>query len=211
MKTVSYLIIGLLVVACTQAEDVETNSVEDQAEAKTENVETEEPVRAKRDSIHTEAKPEAPAQLATYSATWFQIEYPSDFTASPTTPTSVYGDDYHFVETEEATFTSPDGTVEFFIFSPQWGGDPIDYLEQKSSEKVIETKEDQSTDDPFFTVTHTWKTFEDKQGKYTRAYHSIKTESTHCVFGVKYTNRKMYERYKAAYMTFKKSLQQFAD
>ncbi|MFK7783495.1 MAG: hypothetical protein AB8B56_00190 [Crocinitomicaceae bacterium] len=39
----------------------------------------------------------------------------------------------------------------------------------------------------------------------------IQPEATHHVFGVKYTNRKMYERYKAAYMAFKKSLQQFAD
>ncbi|MFK7787681.1 MAG: hypothetical protein AB8B56_21345, partial [Crocinitomicaceae bacterium] len=174
-KGVYYIIFALMLAACTEASDqIENDISEDQIEIQKEETPAEEATRAKRDSIHTEAQPEAPVQMAKYSATWFQIEYPNDFTPSPTSPTQVYGDDYHFVETEEATFTSPDGTVEFFVFSPQWGGDPKDYLIEQPNEKTVSQSEDKSNDDSF-PVSHHWVTYEDKEGKYTRAYHSVMT------------------------------------
>lgn len=210
MRKGSYIFIALLLGACTQAEQADIEITEDPVEVEREETVTEEPVRTKRDSIHSETSPEDIAQTATYSGSWFQIEYPDDFTASPTSPKEVYGE-YEFVQTDEARFTSPDGTVEFFVFSPQWGGDPKDYLIEQANEKTVTQSEDKADSDDPFAASHHWVTYEDEEGKYTRSYHSIMTESTHHVFGVKYTNRKMYERYKASYLAFKQSLQQFAD
>ncbi|MDG1332981.1 MAG: hypothetical protein P8P74_11675 [Crocinitomicaceae bacterium] len=211
MKKGIYIIAALLLTACGETESEDIVAVENEAQAENQETQIEEPLRVKRDSIHPEVKPEAPVKLSTYSATWFQVDYPENFTASPSGPMQIYGDDYEFVETEEAKFTSPDGTVEFFVFSPQWGGDPIDYLIEQPNEKTVDQSEDKANSDDPFAASHHWVTYEDKEGKYTRSYHSIMTENTHHVFGVKYTTRKMYERYKAAYLAFKKSLQQFAD
>ena len=209
-KEITYIIAALLLVGCTQTEEqnVETSSSSEKSDTRLTTMD--EPVRIKRDSIHPEVQPEAPVRLATFSGAWFQVSYPENFTASPTSPTDIFGD-YEFVETDEARFTSPDGTVEFFVFSPQWGGDPIDYLVKKPNETTVDQTEDKANSNDPFAVSHHWVTYEDKEGKYTRSYHSLMTESTHHVFGVKYTNRKMYERYKADYLAFKTSLQQFAD
>lgn len=210
MKKGIYIITALLFVACTESVKEDLESEANQVNPESVEAAIEEPVRMKRDSVHTETKPEAPIPMATFSGNWFQVEYPKNFTPSPTSPTNSFRD-YEFVETDEATFTSPDGTVEFFVFSPQWGGDPIDYIIEQPNEKTVDQSEDKANSDDPFAISHHWVTYEDKEGKYTRSYHSQMTESTHQVFGVKYTNRKMYERYKAAYLAFKKSLQQFAD
>ncbi|PHR28699.1 MAG: hypothetical protein COA38_11945 [Fluviicola sp.] len=210
MKKGLYFATALLFVACNQTEKTDLESITDTIETKIPESIAEEPIRVKRDSVHPELKPDEPIQMASFNGSWFRVEYPQNFTASPITPTQKYGD-YEFVDTDEASFTSPDGTVEFFVYSPQWGGDPIDYLVEKSNEKTASSSEDNTNSDDPFSVSHHWVTYEDKEGKYTRSYHSLMTESTHHVFGVRYTNRKMYERYKAAYLAFKKSLQQFAD
>ena len=187
MKKGIYMIAALLFVGCAGTEEQEIDSAEEQIEVENQETQSEETTRVKRDSIH----PEAPVQMATFSGSWFQVEYPNDFIASPTSPIDVFGD-YEFVETDEARFTSPDGTVEFFVFSPQWSGDPIDYLVEQENEKTVDQSEEKANSDDPFAVSHHWVTYEDKEGKYTRSYHSLMTESTHHVFGVKYTNRKMY-------------------
>ena len=207
MKKGIYLIAALMFVACTQSEktDIESNG-------KTEQTKTQkkEPNRAKRDSVEVKKPTESAIPMASFNGSWFRVEYPTNFSVSPSGPVDKY-DDYEFVSTDEARFTSPDGTVEFFVFSPQWGGDPKNYLIQQSNEITVESSEEKANSDDPFAVSHRWVTYEDKNGKYTRSYHSLMTESTHHVFGIKYTDRKMYERYKAAYLAFKSSLQQFAD
>ena len=208
MKKILFILTGLVISSCVQETEADVPLDEDITEI--EAVQIEEPIRAKRDTIHAEADSEIPIPMSTFSGTWFQVEYPGKFTASPREPIEISGD-YEFVSTDEAKFTSPDGTVEFFVFSPQWGGDPVDYLVEGANEKTVAQSEDKANSDDPFAVSHHWVTYEDKEGKYTRSYHSLMTESTHHVFGVKYTSKKMYERYKAAYLAFKKSLQQFAD
>lgn len=209
MKKGLYLATTLLFTACTQPE---TTRLESQTEAiETEILEpiSEEHIHSKQDSVsivesyHTGIK-------RPFNGNWFRIFYPSNFMASPTSPTRKV-ETGTIIETDEAYITSPDGTVEFFVFSPQWSGDPIDYLVQQPNEKTVSRSEDKADSDDPFAVSHNWVTYEDKDGQYTRSYHSLRTESTHRVFGVKYTNRKMYKKYKAAYLAFKRSLQQFAD
>lgn len=210
MKKTLYFATILLISACTQPEKTDVESKIDQVESERSESLTEEPIRLQRDAQDAVADVDAKVKLASFTGSWFKVEYPSDFAASPTKPKNKFND-YEFIETDEARFTSPDGTVEFFVFSPQWGGDPKDYLIQQANEKTVSSSEDIANSDDPYAVSHHWVTYEDKDGKYTRAYHSLMTESTHHVFGVKYTNRKMYERYKASYLAFKKSLQQFAD
>lgn len=210
MKKTLYFAAALLISSCSQSEPKDLESKTDQIETKDTVAETEEPIRLQRDAQEAAIDVEVKVKLASFKGNWFKVEYPSDFAASPSGPKNKFND-YEFIETDEARFTSPDGTVEFFVFSPLWSGDPKDYLIQKANEKTVSSSEDIANSDDPFAVSHHWVTYEDKDGKYTRAYHSLMTESTHHVFGVKYTNRKMYERYKAAYLAFKKSLQQFAD
>lgn len=209
MKKLVYLGILLLAGACSESDQATEEFI--QSDQATENSadEPDEPIRVRRDSIQLSDMP-ASNTLKKFNGSWFSIEYPSNFKASPMAPAKKF-DNYEFIETDEARFTSPDGTVEFFVYSPQWGGNPIDYLTKQPNEVISSDKTEKSSADDMFAATHHWVTFDDKEGKYSRAYHSQKSESTHLVFGVKYSDPKAYERFKAAYMDFKKSLQQYAD
>lgn len=156
---------------------------------------------------------------SSYNGSWFSVKYPKEFNASPTSPTTTLTEDRHgealeapytFVRTDEVTFTSPDDKVEFFVYSPLWGGSPKNYLEVTENEKIISdtTKKDK---DPNWGRTHRWVSFEDKEGKYKRAFHHMKTENTSLVFGIKYADQVSYDKYKEDYLAFKGSLMQFAD
>jgi hypothetical protein len=145
-----------------------------------------------------------------YNGDYFSVQYPSNFIAQPLEPTDQI-DDYEFIRTDEATFTSPDGEVEFFVYSPLWGGEPEFYLEFLDNEELTEEKESIETDEFGQEKTIQWMTFTDKDGNYSRSYVSTKTESTFLVFGIKSFNDAAYEKYKERYLKFKESLQQFAD
>ncbi len=206
MKTLFLLLIGISLIACTEQDP--TVKSEDQLNIepkKTENTEVE---QSKPESIEPEVI--VSKQMKNFQGNWFKVTYPANFKASPNSPVEKM-EDYSFVRTDEATFVSQDGSVEFFVYSPQWAGDPIEYLKKRSNEKITSDKTQKGDSDDPFSIAHRWVTFEDVDGKYVRCYHSQRAESTHHVFGVKYTNIKMYEVYKAAYLAFKKSLEQYAD
>lgn len=154
--------------------------------------------------------------IALYRGSWFDIEYPENFTASPLTPTNTY-DEVTLVQTNEARFTSPDGTVEFYIFSPLWGEDPDDYLEVGPAEEFVSEKDDESIPDTEFDKRIVrWVTVKATDGSYFRSYVSIRDQfdtgfSLHHVFGIKYKDNASYEKYKDSYVSFKNSLRQYAD
>lgn len=145
-----------------------------------------------------------------YQGQYFSIEYPSNFLAAPLKPI-IDAEKYKFVDTDEATFTSPDGEVEFFVYSPLWGGEPKSYLIQKENEELTSEKEDSNESEIGWTKHIKWVTYTDKEGKYSRSFVSTKTESTDLVFGIKSINDAAYEKYKDAYVRFKESLTQFMD
>lgn len=154
-----------------------------------------------------------------YRGTWFDIEYPETFTASPTSP-STETSRGPFVETDEATFTSPNGDVEFFVYSPAWAGDPKDYLNVAATEELVskktETRLAKDYPDQYGDKIIRWVTIKAKDGSYYRSYLSIKeqenTESKlHHVFGITYKDQTAYENNKTAYEAFKNSLAQYAD
>jgi len=150
--------------------------------------------------------------LSLYRGSYFEIKYPSNFTSNPkSTLTNSDNND-------EASFTSPDGEVEFFVFSPLWAGNPKNYLMIRSSEEVVSEKTEKVCERPGQygdkVIRHV--TIKNKNGKYYRSYVSIQeqvgTESNlHHVFGIKYKSHLAYKKYHDAYLAFKKSLNQFSD
>ena len=69
-----------------------------------------------------------------YKGTWFDIKYPSDFKPNRVTDNSVF-------------FTSKNGDVEFYVFSPMWSGHPEEIKLDKNLESVVETKNDAYEED----------------------------------------------------------------
>lgn len=139
------------------------------------------------------------SQTKVFNGAWFEIKYPSNFTAIGSLK-SISADGF-----ESAIFKSPDGLVEFYIFSPQWGGEYSD-INLKSNEKL------QSTETKIIgEKTIKYWTIADKNAKYIRSYQETKDESTNWVIGIKYKDQIAYNKYKQMYLKFKLSLKQFAD
>jgi hypothetical protein len=154
-----------------------------------------------------------------YRGEWFDIEYPDTFTAQPLAPARELNGGIDVV-TDEASFLSPNGSVEFFVYSPMWNGDPKTYLAVAPGEKLIDEKTEESgkrPDDekaPQFTTRYA--TIQAIDGSFTRSFVSIKehlnvSSDVHRVFGIKYKTQEDYNKYKAAYLAFKKSLRQYLD
>jgi hypothetical protein len=146
-----------------------------------------------------------------YYGSFFKVDYPSDFIASPDGPTDTYPEsEKEYVSTDEATFVSPNGDMEFFVFSPQWGGS-TNYTEALKTEKITSEKTDEKQTEYNGLVKTTWITFEPTDKSYMRACVIKETENTKMVFGIKYKNMDVYKLYKPEYLAFKKSLVQYAD
>jgi hypothetical protein len=164
----------------------------------------------------TDAKPtQTTAAVGTkeYKGAWFKVTYPANFTAKQE------GQD-------EASFTSPDGSAQFYVYSPQWSGDPASYLNALPTETV---ESDTSTPDTSQYGTTDYKkviryvTFAAKDGSYKRSFVSTiagyvtapdstdYSSKTHLVFGIKYKDKATYDLYLNQYLAFKKSLVQYAD
>lgn len=151
-------------------------------------------------------------ETSVYHGSWFSIKYPKNFVPSPLTSTDVQKDE---LPTDEVRFTSPDKSVEFFVYSPQWNGDPKEYLKVASNEELVSEKSENGGKDLEKFITK-WATIKAKDGSYTRSYVSMKNQvdtgsDVHHVFGIKYKDAASYELHKDAYIAFKASLEQFAD
>ena len=141
------------------------------------------------------------AQLKTFKGAWFDIKYPSSFKAKGSQKSmSASG-------WESATFKSPDGLVEFYVFSPQWRADVND-IDITANEKLV--SKDSSMKGSEKSV---WWTIAAKNGGYIRSYQESSNEefNTNRVFGIKYKNAAALAKYKTQYEAFKKTLTQYAD
>ncbi len=169
-------------------------------------------------NTNTQASQTAPVtSTKDYTGEWFKVSYPANFSAKKEGP-------------DEASFTSPQGDVHFYVYSPQWSGDPVSYLNALPTEKV-ESDTSTPTITPFtnqYGTTYDKKitryiTFVAKDGSYKRSLVSITAGSvtspdsedyaskTHMVFGIKYKDQVTYDTYLNQYLAFKKSLVQYAD
>ena len=140
---------------------------------------------------------------ATFKGAWFEVWVPPAFTAIPSTKSRSAGEGV-----DSAFFRSPDQQVEFYVFSPQWNTEPHEIALNAATEKlsVTETKRAGSKRITSYTI-------QAKDGSYARSYQdtSSAVENARLVFGIKYANQSVYNRYKDAYLKFRKSLRQFAD
>ncbi len=164
----------------------------------------------------TTTAPAATNKVVIYRGAWFDVKYPENFTAAPTQPTLISKNSNTRVRTDEATFTSPDNNIEFFVYSPLWNGDPKEYLKIKDTEELVSEKISTTTDRNSDLQRTRWVTIKAKDNSYYRSFVSITGginlgSLVHHVFGIKYKNDAAYEQYKNDYLKFKESLIQYAD
>lgn len=150
---------------------------------------------------------QAEGELKKHSGAYFDVDYPQEFAA-------------HEINPSEAYFTSPDGEVEFFVYSPLWSGKPETYLEIKQDENLVVRSSQKVIKDGVYQdhIQIEWATIAANDGSYTRAFmHRRACHSdgfVDClshVFGIQYADKQAYEQYRDAYILFKKSLKQYAD
>ena len=136
-----------------------------------------------------------------YKGAWFEVRYPSTFKVRPSLPGS---SEEIF---DSVFFTAPDTAVEFYVFSPQWNGDPSD-IQIKGNEVLVS-----KTSDKRGKVTVRRVTVKARDNSYTRSFEDTEDSATNTrkVFGIKYRDQSAYNRYRQTYLTFKQSLKQFAD
>lgn len=137
-----------------------------------------------------------------YEGAWFEIRYPPGFRVRPSqASTSASGYDSAF-------FLSSDGTVEFYVFAPQWNGTAHDIEVNPATETLVSQSVARSGTKRIRRVT-----IKAQDGSYQRSYEDTEVVATNTrkIFGIKYVNADAYNRYQQAYVTFKASLVQFAD
>lgn len=138
-----------------------------------------------------------------FEGAWFEIQYPADFKIEPSIKgiTSVKGHDSVF-------FASPSNDVVFYVFSPQWSGNPSDILLNQENEKQLSLKEQKEKGKNIKQYA-----IAAKDGSYYRNYEDMQDpeSNTRRVFGIKFKNKEALEQYKEKYEHFQKSLVQFAD
>ena len=150
--------------------------------------------------------------LKAYKGNYFSIAYPGNF--------RINADE--FSSADEASFVSPDNKVEFFVYSPLWGGTPAQYLKFADSETLIgERSEKHTQDDPVYDQKLIRRiTLKARDGSYFRSFvhtrqrnsdFSAKTSELDLVFGIKYKDKISYDHYRDAYVRFKNALVQYAD
>jgi hypothetical protein len=109
----------------------------------------------------------ADKELSTYKGAWFDIQYPANFKVRPALKSSSSASGY-----DSAFFTSPDGAVEFYVFSPQWNGDPSEDVAINLAEEVYDAQKQEEKNGKQVR----WVTISAKNQTYTRSY--VDTEDT---------------------------------
>lgn len=157
-------------------------------------------------SITAECRGEG--KWTTYKGAWFEIKYPGNFKVRPAqkSATSTVGHDSVF-------FASPDNTVIFYIFSPQWQGNlrESDIAIDPDREELIQENSLQERDRMGNFKTIRTFTVKARDASYLRAVKDEITSTNRLIFGIKYKNKEFYNKYYHDYLFFKKSLRQFAD
>lgn len=138
-----------------------------------------------------------------FEGAWFEVKYPGDFSiqASIKSLTSTNGYDSAF-------FNGPDNKVAFYVFSPQWSGEPSDIVLNKDTENLSSLNETKKNGKKIFQYK-----IEAKDGSYSRIYEDQQdpeTKTRH-VFGIKFKDQETFDHYKGKFEQFQSSLIQFAD
>jgi hypothetical protein len=140
-----------------------------------------------------------------FHGAWFDIRYPADFRVRPS-QRSQTADGY-----DSAFFTAPDGSVTFYVFLPQWNGDPRDIRLQPGRE-VLTAHATRRRTEHGYMVTAAWFTARARDGSYTRSWVDTQTSlNSRCVFGIRSRDAASLARYGRRYAAFKASLRGYAD
>ena len=144
----------------------------------------------------------------TYKGAWFEIKYPPGFKVKPGQKSATRVDGY-----DSAFFVSPDNNVVFYVFSPQWQGKAreADVEINPNREVLIEQNVAKEKDPAGMVKTIRTLMVKAKDNSYVRAIKDETTDTTRLVFGIKYKSKEFYNKYYNDYLSFKKSLSQFAD
>jgi hypothetical protein len=145
---------------------------------------------------------------STYKGAWFEIKYPPGFKVKPGQKSATSQEGY-----DSAYFVSPDQNVVFYVFSPQWQGKAreADIEINPNRELLIEQNVTKEKDQAGNIKTIRTLLVKAKDNSYLRAIKDETTDTTRLVFGIKYKSKEFYNKYYNDYLTFKKSLSQFAD
>ncbi|MBL8514189.1 MAG: hypothetical protein JNJ55_09395 [Betaproteobacteria bacterium] len=151
------------------------------------------------------AAPAAEAKEKTYRGKFFEVRHPADFVAVPLAVPRA-------AESDAATFTSPDQSVTFYVYSPQWAGEAPGIALDAQKETEVERRSAPGKSSGV-AGTFTWTTLAAKDKSYTRSYQRFEAndKSIHWVIGLKYANADVLKRHEAAYARFKATLVQLAD
>lgn len=137
-----------------------------------------------------------------FSGAWFDIEYPSHFKAENSLKSSTNTEGF-----DSAVFTSPDGKVHFYVFSPQWSGTPSD-IKVVPGEKITDNVEENVNG----KVVKKW-TVAAIDGTYQRSYEQTSEAGNNVskIIGIKYASPSDLAKYRNEFLHFKQSLIQYAD
>lgn len=135
-----------------------------------------------------------------YKGAYFEIKYPAGFRVRPSQRSDNNPD--------SAFFTAPDGSVEFYVFSPIWNGEPRDIEINEATESYVSQDKQEKGGIKIRRMT-----IRAKDGSYLRSVEDTENTNTNnrTVFGIKYRDQTVYNKYRQTYLTFKKSIKQFAD
>jgi hypothetical protein len=138
-----------------------------------------------------------------YKGAWFEIKYPGHFTVRSSIKSPSASEGY-----DSAFFSSDDGSVEFYVYSPLWTGYPADIELKADREELAAQKEDKKGGRIVRFVT-----IKAKDNSYLRSFVDTQNteQNTRLVFGIKYRSQKDYDRNKDLYLKFKGSIKQYAD
>ncbi|MCX7717651.1 MAG: hypothetical protein N2111_04505 [Candidatus Sumerlaeaceae bacterium] len=154
--------------------------------------------------VASAARPgESDGEWRKFEGEWFTVEYPANFKVRPSLKLHS-----HQTRPDSAFFTAPGGEVEFYVFSPQWSGEPSDIMPDPKTEIV----NDETTRTEGGRTVREWD-IKARDGSYFRAIADTTAHegTVRWVFGIKYRDKASYDRWRPTYLRFKKSLQQFAD
>jgi len=135
-----------------------------------------------------------------YAGAFFEIQYPEGFTVGAQERSLSSPDSF-----DGASFVSPDGQVEFYVFSPQWSGQSA-WINPRAGEKVVEDRNETQGEE---TIRHV--TLEGPKGR--RSYKLVRNQTDHTmhILGISYRNPEALERYAVDWERFRGTLRQFAD
>jgi len=145
---------------------------------------------------------DVPAGWQTFRGNYFIIGVPPGFVATP------QGDPGGGGRHDEVSLWNAELSVEFYVYSPQWNGEALIMEVGTRAEELTssESKRTGNIEEKQLTITALDKS-------YTRFVVSLTNvaENTNKTFGIRVPNVKVYERIRPTYVTWKKSLTQFAD